>query len=513
MSLVLEAVEPANLDTPALIDERGARTWREADTMLNRAANAMLKNVAAGERVGVFTTNCAEAILAYVAALAAGRSSVPINSHLTAPELVYILRDANVRVLFVGPECRDVAVAGAREVGGVFVVGWRCTEGDGVRAWEDWLDAASAAEPPSDMPPAAHLHYTSGTTGRPKAVETPPTMFPNVASVRALFEAFRKDVAAGPKGAGIAVGPLYHTGPLRLARLFAGGSPVVTMERFDAEKFLANVEKYGVVRTVMVPTHFQRLLALPEEVRRKYDASSLKLISHTGAACPVDVKRRMIEWLGPILVESYGGTESGPTNMITSPEWLERPGSVGKAVAPYEIVVVGDDDKPLDPNQEGRVYFHDKTGRGVQFYNDPEKTKSVHLAPGLFTLGEVGYLDDAGYLFITDRASDMIVSGGVNIYPAEVEQALLLHPAVEDVAVIGAPNRDMGEEVKALVVLKPGAAAPDHAAFDRHCRASLAGYKCPRSYEIVETVGRNAMGKVNKRQLRRPYWPNERTIG
>jgi acyl-CoA synthetase (AMP-forming)/AMP-acid ligase II len=235
-------------------------------------------------------------------------------------------------------------------------------------------------------------------------------------------------------------------------------------------------------------------------------------VSHTGAACPRDVKRQMIDWFGPVLIEAYGATEAGTTNMITSEEWLRKPGSVGKTLAPFELVVVGEDGARLGANQVGELYFRDTTGRGIIYHNDPEKTRAAHREPGVFTLGEVGYFDDEGYVFITDRVSDMIVSGGVNIYPAETEQALLQHPDVADVAVIGAPNAEMGEEVKALVVLRDPAGTPP-TDLDRFCRERLAGFKCPRSYEFLPDIGRNAMGKVNKRELRRRYWPTDRTIG
>jgi acyl-CoA synthetase (AMP-forming)/AMP-acid ligase II len=214
-----------------------------------------------------------------------------------------------------------------------------------------------------------------------------------------------------------------------------------------------------------------------------------------------------------VLVEAYGGTEAGSTTFITSPEWLERPGSVGRAVPPYETLIIGEDGAELGPNQEGQVYFRDTTGRGIIYHGDPAKTAAAHIAPGVFTLGEVGYVDDAGYLFITDRVSDMIVSGGVNIYPAEAEQVLIRHPGVADVAVLAAPNKEMGEEVKALVVPADPANPPSAETLNLFCRASLAGYKCPRSYDFVDDIGRNAMGKVNKKQLRQRFWPADRTIG
>lgn len=220
----------------------------------------------------------------------------------------------------------------------------------------------------------------------------------------------------------------------------------------------------------------------------------------------------MIDWFGPVLTESYGATEVGSMAAITSAEWLERPGSVGRAQPGFEVLVLDDDAAPLSPGETGRLFFRDMSGRGVVYHNAPEKSRAAHVAPGVFTLGDIGHVDADGYIFITDREADMIVSGGVNIYPAEIEAALALHPEVADSAVIGVPDSETGEAVKALVV--PAAdASPDPAALLAHCRIHLAGYKCPRSIAIVADIGRNAMGKVNKRALRAPFWPSGRTIG
>jgi len=500
-------------DELALADERGVIGWAELDSILNRATNALLASgLRPGQRIGVFAHNSAETVLAYLAGLHAGIASIPINFHLTADEVAYILRDADAGLLLVGPETAEVGVTAAQKAGVPQVIGWR-SAGRCITPWSDWLAAASGAEPPTDQPPRPFLHYTSGTTGQPKGAETPPNMFPRTASVADFFAAMREQVAVAAPGPGLAVGPLYHTGPLGSVRQLGGGKPLVTMGRFDSEKVLETIERHGVSSSLMVPTHFQRLLALPEATRARYDVSSLRMIAHTGAACPRDVKQRMIDWFGPVFLEAYGGTESGTTNSITSEEWLRKPGSVGKTLPPFELVVVDEDGQPLPPGQVGQLYFRDTTGRGIIYHNDPEKTRAAHLAPGVFTLGEMGYVDEDGYVFITDRVSDMIVSGGVNIYPAEAEQVLIRHPGVADVAVIGAPNAEMGEEVKALVIPKDAAHPPTAEALDAFCRATLAGFKCPRSYDFVADLGRNAMGKINKRSLRRAYWPSERTIG
>jgi len=511
MSLAMAGVDPARRDAFALADERVTYSWRALDPILNRAANALAAlPFAAERRVAVFAPNSAETVIAYVACLEAGISSVPVSFHLTPSEAAYILSDSGAVAVLVGPETAEAGLAAAAEAGIATVIGWRCPPRAGLTHWEEWLAAASDAEPDAEVPPLPHLHYTSGTTGRPKATETPPQYFPRVATVRALAEAVRARITPSP---GLAVGPLYHTGPLGMARNLFGGMSLVTVEHFDAETVLALIEKYRIAGSVMVPTHFQRLLALPPDIRGRYDVSSMQRLAHTGAACPREVKRAMIDWFGPVLVEAYGGTEAGSTTFITSAEWLERPGSVGRALPPFETVIYDEEGRVLGPNQVGQVYFRDTTGHGIVYRGDPEKTAAAHIAPGVFTLGEMGYVDEEGYLFITDRVSDMIVSGGVNIYPAEAEHVLLRHPKVADVAVVGAPNAEMGEEARALVIARDPSDPPTAEELNAFCRASLAGYKCPRGYEFVDDIGRTAMGKVNKRALRQRFWPSDRTIG
>ena len=271
--------------------------------------------------------------------------------------------------------------------------------------------------------------YTSGTTGRPKGVELPPTMFAGGGTMREHVAALRPSPFAA-FGTHLVVGPMYHTGPLSGVRLLAAGIPVVVLGRFDAEGVLRAIDTHRVETTVMVPTHFVRLLALPDDVKQRYDVSSLQLVTHTGASCPVDVKRQMIEWWGPVLQDAYGATEVGTTCTISSAEWLEHPGSVGRAVPPFSVLVVDDDGQEVPAGTEGRLYFEDATGRGIVYPGDPEKSAKAHLRPGVFTLGEIGYVTDDGFVYITDRFSDMIVSGGVNIYPAEAEQVLIEHPGV-----------------------------------------------------------------------------------
>lgn len=488
----------------ALRDEAKILGWAEVDDCLNRVANGLQQlDLGPERRIAVFAENAVETALANLGGLVGGASVVPVNFHLTTDEVAYILKDSGVRVLFVGPHTAERGLAAARSSSVHTVIGW-CAEA-GVHPWTDWLAGQSGDEPPSGLRPRPNLLYTSGTTGRPKGTELPPTMFAGGDTVAEHLA----NLAAGPAvewGAHLVVGPMYHTGPLSGARSLAAGVPCVILGRFDAEKTLKAMQDYAIGATVMVPTHFVRLLALPEDVRARYDLSALQRVAHTGAKCPVEVKRAMIEWWGPVFVDAYGASEVGTTCMITSEEWLEHPGSVGRAVPPFEAMILDDDGKPLPPNAEGRLFFKDETGRGVIYHNDPEKSAAAHIAPGVFTLGEIAYMDEDGYVYITDRFSDMVVSGGVNIYPAEAEQVLIEHEAVLDVACIGVPHAEMGEELKALAIARAPLHPPAPEAVIAWCRERLSHYKCPRTLKWVETLGRNTMGKINKRELRAPYW-------
>ena len=487
-------------DEIAICDTAHELGWAEVDDTLNRGANAL----AGVERIAVFAENAVETALAHLAGLLAGTSTVPVNFHLTADEAAYILEDSGAEIVFAGPETIDRAVAAASSAGVGEVVAWGAEAGrTGLTDWASWLAASSPDEPSLQIRPRPNLLYTSGTTGRPKGTDLPPTMFAGGETMAEHLDAMRRNRFA-KHGTHLVVGPMYHTGPLSGMRLLVAGIPSVVLSRFDPEATLAAIARYRTESAVMVPTHFIRLLALPEEVRSRYDVSSMQLVAHTGAACPIEVKRAMIEWWGPIFVEAYGGSEVGTTCSITSEEWLEHPGSVGRPVPPFEALVVDDFGVPVDAGAEGRLYFRDTTGRGIIYHNDPEKSAAAHLEPGVFTLGEIGYLDDDGYVFITDRFSDMIVSGGVNIYPAEAEQVIIHHPGVADVACIGIEDAEMGEQLRALVVSEPGSDLTEGDVVG-YCREQLSTYKCPRSVVFVDDLERSTMGKVNKRRLREAY--------
>ncbi len=492
----------------AIRDAVNTLSWHDVDDMLNRVSNALLATpLGHRRRIAVFADNACETAIAHLGGLLAGASTVPVNFHLTSDECAYILSDSEAKVLFVGAETAERGVAAAQAAGITTVVGWRCEPHRLITDWNDWLSAAPATHPPQDIAPRPNLLYTSGTTGVPKGTELPPTMFAGGSTITEHLEGLKKNRFA-QFGTHLVVGPMYHTGPLSGMRLLVAGVPSVVLGRFDAEKTLAAIHEHRLESTVMVPTHFIRLLALPDDVKARYDVSSMKLVAHTGAKCPVDVKRAMIDWWGPIFVDSYGATEVGTTCSIDSHDWLTHPGSVGKCVPPFSARVYDEDGVLVGPGVEGRLYFEDATGRGIVYPNDAAKSAAAHIEPGVFTLGEIGYVDDNGFVYITDRFSDMVVSGGVNLYPAEAEQVLLTHPEVIDVACIGIPHSEMGEQLKALVVPRDAANPPSSEELLQFCRQHLSHYKCPRTADIVADIGRTAMGKINKRALRAPYWEN-----
>ena len=482
-----------------LSDGFGGGTWAEVSDHVLQLADAIhVAHLDPLRRVLVIARNRPSTVVAHAATLLAESCAVPVNFHLTAGELEFIAAESGARLAFVDSTTEKATREATRDLDVEVVV----LPDDGLSGAD--LDAfighreATALRPDQRVIP--NLLFTSGTTGKPKAVQLPPRTFGDATDLAGFADHIARHRLA-PLGAHLVVGPMYHNGPLTAVRLLLAGTPIVVHERFDAESTLATIDEQGIATSIMVPTHFVRLLALPDDVRARHDLSSLRQIAHTGGRCPVDVKRAMIEWWGPIFTESYGGTESGTVCSIDSTEWLAHPGSVGRSVPPFEALVVDDDGTPLPADAEGRLYFRDTTGRGIVYEGDPEKTAAAHLARGVFTLGEIGHIDHDGYVFITDRFSDMVVSGGVNIYPAEVEQVLVQHEDVVDAACIGLPDHEMGERLIALVQARPDAqvAPGDLSAW---CRERLAGYKCPKEFRFVTEVPRNPLGKIDKKSLR-----------
>ena len=372
---------------------------------------------------------------------------------------------------------------------------------------QDDLLAGQPTTSPPDRVLGGAISYSSGTTGQPKGIWREfPEIDPSVAAdaMKTFAHAFRfvpfegvHLVSAGMHHGGCAS---FYLGAL------AAGQALTIMAKFDAEETLAQIERHKVTTAYMVPTQFVRLLRLPQAVRDKYDHSSLQVVVHSAAPCPLEIKKEMMAWWGPVIWETYGGMEGAAT--IAKPHrWLERPGTVGRAVRGMKVMILDDEGNELPSGEVGNVYMQPEVGGDFEYRNDPELTKSIRRGRA-FTIGDVGYLDDDGYLFISDRAKDMIISGGVNIYPAEVEGVLSSHPAVGDVAVIGVPDPEWGEQVRAVVEVIDGVATSDDLAAEliAYCRDRLAGYKCPRSVDFRDALPRNETGKLFKRLIREEYW-------
>jgi long-chain acyl-CoA synthetase len=434
----------------------------------------------------------------------AGFYLTPINRNLTPPEIGYIVADCEAKVLICGPQAADACQKASDESG------WRIpmfstAENAGFRAYAD-LKSGQPTTQPNDRRAGLVMNYTSGTTGRPKGVRRPlPDVTPDVLASRyAMF--LRLFRIPSREGVHLIVAPLYHTAVLSFCmNHLHNGDAVVMMEKWTPEGMLQLVEKERVTSSHMVPTHFSRLLSLPEDVKKKYDLSSLKHVIHTAAPCPVAVKHRMLEWWGPTIYEYYSASEGGGT-LATPTDWLKKPGTVGNAWPISEIRIVDDDGNPCAANQVGTVYMRMGDHR-FEYHKDQTKTAAA-WKDGVFTVGDAGYLDEDGYLFLCDRKADMIISGGVNIYPAEIEGVLITHPKIRDVAVFGVPDEDWGESVKAVVELEPGITPGPELIEELRTFAStqLAKHKRPRTFDFTDALPRDPSGKLYKRKLRDPYW-------
>ena len=456
------------------------------------------------DHIAVLTENNARYLEIICAAQVAGLIYTTISTHLTTPEIEYIVNDCQAKVFIVSPYKKDVAqelrnaIPNVREclsVGGGI---------EGYRSYEETVAAYPTTPIPEDIE-GRDMLYSSGTTGRPKGVVNAVQDFPfgeihpAVATMIAVYGLNTETVYLSPA-------PLYHAAPLRFCMwtLRMGGT-VVVMDHFDPEEALALIEKYRITTSQWVPTMFIRMLKLPEDVRKKYDVSSLKLAIHAAAPCPIPVKEQMIAWWGPIIFEYYAGTEANTFLAITSQEWLAHKGSVGRPFV-GTLHILDDNENELPPGEPGGIYIAD--GVPFEYHNDPIKTKGSQTSKGWSTLGDIGFVDADGYLYLTDRKADMIISGGVNIYPQEAENVLITHPKVADVAVFGIPNEDFGEEVKAVV--QPDnldEAGPElEQELLAFCRQHLAKIKCPRSIDFERELPRYPTGKLFKRLLKERYW-------
>ena len=495
-------------DKPAVIMAASGETltYRQLDERSNQGAQLFRElGLKAGDCVALFMENNIRFLEICWAAQRAGLYYTCVSSRLTAGEVEYIVGDSGAKTLIVGHGLSKVAdelipLLGTTKL---FMVGGT------IPGYDSYEEAAGAmpATRIADETAGADMLYSSGTTGRPKGIRHPlsgepiDAVNPLVPMMGMLFGADENSIYLSPA-------PLYHAAPLRYCMVMHRlGATVVVMTHFDAEEALKNIEKYKANISQWVPTMFVRMLKLPEEVRKKYDVSSMKSAIHAAAPCPIEVKKQMIEWWGPVLHEYYAGTEGNGFCYINSADWMKHPGSVGRSLI-GTIHICDDEGNEMPAGEEGTIYFESENQ--FEYHNDPKKTaESRHPQHANWsTLGDVGRVDEDGFLYLTDRKAFMIISGGVNIYPQEAENLLITHPKVHDVAVIGVPNDEFGEEVKAVVQPAEWADAGPQLAEEllEYCRDNLSHIKCPRSIDFEKELPRHPTGKLYKRLIRDKYW-------
>ena len=486
-------------------------TYRELEARCNRLAHLLRKRgLQRLDHYAIFMENNSRYLEACGAGERSGLYFTCVNSYLTAGELAYILNNSCSRILITSVAKLDVAREALKQCPRVEL----CIVADGAGESEHivGLEEVTRGLPKTPLPDESvgtAMLYSSGTTGRPKGILRP---LPEQSPLQNLpiFEFLHKLWQYREGMIYLSPAPLYHSAPQAAVSLTIDrGGTAIIMETFDAERYLELIQQYRVTHSQLVPTMFSRMLKLPDAARHRYDLSSLQCVVHAAAPCPVPVKQQMIEWWGPIILEYYGMTEAMGFSACDSAEWLKHPGTVGKVLF-GELHVLDEALKPCPTGTPGTLWF--KTAKPFEYFNAPEATAKAQSADGsMSTVGDVGYVDDDGYLYLTDRATFMIISGGVNIYPQECENLLITHPKIADAAVFGVPNPDLGEEVKAVVQPMPGIEPGPELAEEliAFCGQSLSRQKVPRSIDFENELPRLPTGKLYKRLLRDRYWGNK----
>ncbi|MGQ0893966.1 AMP-binding protein [Acinetobacter johnsonii] len=493
-------------DKPACIfaNTKQVLNYKQMNDLANQCANLFRKHgLKRGDVVSILLENSIDIFTVAWGAQRSGLYLTAISCKTSAKDLAYILENSETKMVIVS-ECLVETALEALKVGDLeHVFLYSTGPNTSIASFNQALNQSSTQEI-KDTSPGGDMLYSSGSTGRPKGIrpalpvgslEQP---VPIMSMGSGLYHMNQDTVY-------LSTSPLYHAAPLRWAlAVHRFGGTVVIMDKFDAEKTLDLIEDYQVSHATFVPTHFIRLLNLPESRRNKFDKSSLKAVIHAAAPCPVPVKQAMINWWGPIIHEYYSGTEQCGITALDSNEWLKKPGSVGKAVL-GTIKVLDENQNELSPGQVGDIYFAD--GPKFEYYKDPEKTKTAYSKQGWSTLGDIGWVDEEGYLYLTDRKNFMIISGGVNIYPQEIENLLMTHSDINDVAVFGIPDNEMGEKVVAVIQLKDSslAGAEEAEKLKKFVRHALGGVKCPQIFEFCTNFPREATGKILKRKLIEDY--------
>ncbi len=495
-----------NPDKAAVImaDSGHTISYKELDKASNRLAHFFRKqNIQIGDTIAILMENHPHYFDVTWAAQRAGLFFVCISNRLTPDEASYIIKDSGSKMLISSAKMRACTHALLELNPDVS----QFLYDDGERAIEKYLTDMPDT-PIADERCGTDMLYSSGTTGRPKGVRIPMPEDENIAGSNILVALAMQIFGISPDSIYLSPAPLYHAAPLRWCMsVHRIGGSVVVMEKFDPEKALCAIEKYGVTDSQWVPTHFVRMLKLPEETRQRYDVASLKCAIHAAAPCPIPVKQAMIDWWGPVLHEYYAGSEGNGMTYINSQDWLTHQGSVGKPILGIPHIC-DEDGEDVAIGSEGQIYF--EGGNPFSYHNDPKKTAEAANAKGWTSLGDIGKLDEDGFLYLTDRKSFMIISGGVNIYPQEIENHLITHPKIQDVAVIGGPHDDMGEEVIAVVQPITMNEANDalRQDLDAYARTKLSGIKIPRHIDFMAELPRHDTGKLYKRLLRDQYWAN-----
>ena len=490
-------------DAPAVISDYGSRTFAEMNDHANQLVRVLRDaGLAAGDSVALLSRNRPEFLEVFMAALRSGLRVTPINWHLTGEEVGYIVDNCEARAFIADGRFPGPATQALRLAPGVVVALMFGGSADDFADYEETL-ASMDAEDIKDPVLGTQMLYTSGTTGRPKGVyrkQSVPLM-PNHDPAALGYDP-ASDVV-------LCTGPAYHAAPLLIDVLtpHISGLPIVMMDKWEARETLRLIEEHRVSHCHMVATMFHRLLQLPEEVKAGSDISSMKRIVHGAAPCPVHVKRAMIDWFGPVLLEYYAATEGGGGFFISSEEWLQKPGSVGRPGPEFDNRILDDEGREVPPGEVGTIYMRAPEVGRFEYYRDRDKTADSYLGDH-FTLGDMGYFDEDGYLFLTGRSAELIISGGVNIYPQEIDSAVMQHPAVLDLCTVGVPNEEWGEEVRTVIQLVEGQ-VPDASLAEEimaFARQRLPGFKCPRSIDFREHLPRLPSGKIQRRLVREPYW-------
>ena len=501
MLIALHAQRQA--DTSAVITQYGDRTFAELNANANRLVRLLAEHgIGPGDSVAIAMKNRPEFVETLAATSRAGLRFTPINFHLTSEEIGYIVENCEAKA-FIADATLVADIADATSYAPSAKL--KLSVGGDIAGFSDFCQSIADFDSHDIEDPSlgSRMLYTSGTTGRPKGVYRAERI-PEAPQWGDAPSAYTPG-----KDRELVTGPGYHAAPLLIDIVQAlwSGVGIVMMDRWDAEESLRLIDKYGITHTHMVATMFHRLLGLPDEVRSKYDTSSLRFLIHGAAPCPVHIKQAMIEWLGPVIWEYYAATEGGGGFLIGSEEWLTKPGTVGCPGPEFENKILDDNSDEVATGEIGTIYMRAPSAGRFEYYKDTDKTGKSYKGD-FFTLGDMGYFDEDGYLFLTGRSAELIISGGVNIYPQEIDSEIHKHDAVLDVCTIGVPNEEWGEEVKSVVQLNPGITPSKELTEDLLAWAKdrLAGFKCPRSIDYVVELPRSETGKIQRRVVRAPYW-------